>query len=106
MTEELKLNNLYQNGIIYQFEDGKNLLDREPVNIEPTLSDDYHTYIKGQELDQLAYLYYKDIVPDPSKFWWLIADANNIVNPLDLDYLEGTEIIIPNITKALLRLNG
>lgn len=105
MELEVRLNNLYQNGEINIYEDGSMTLDRPVVEFEGTLTDDYHLYKKGQTLDQVAYMYYKDLVPDSSKFWWIIADANNIQNPMDMAEYAGKELLVPNITKALLRLN-
>lgn len=106
MEVELRLNNLYQNGVVSVFANGEMLLDRPLVEFKGTLTDDYHPYKNGQQLDWVAYRYYKEIVPDPSKFWWLVADGNNIQNPLDLEEYSEIELLVPNITKALLRLTN
>lgn len=100
----LRENNLYQNGEVIQFDNGEQLLLRPLVVIEGTLTDEYHIVKNNDRLDLLAYRYYKDEVADASKYWWVIADANIIENPLDLTGWVGKEILIPNITKALLRI--
>ena len=51
-----------------------------------------HTVTEGDDLDLLAYLY-TDENADKTKFWWIIADANNLLWPLDIE--PGLELIIP-----------
>lgn len=46
----------------------------------------------GDDLDLLAYLYAGENA-DKAKFWWLIADVNGILWPLDIE--PGTELMIP-----------
>lgn len=104
MDVTLRGNNLYRNGSIIQFEDGEQLLIREPLQIAGTIRDNYHTVLRTDRLDILAYKFYSSFVEDSSKYWWVIADANNITNPLDLSLLIGKEILIPNILTILLEL--
>lgn len=47
-----------------------------------------HTMTTGQTLDQVAHLFYVN-----SRLWWVIAEVNNIFNPLDLQ--DGSELLIP-----------
>ncbi len=105
-TLELEQNNLYINATIVSFSDGTNdeLLIRDTLDITGTTQDQYHTLIEGQDLDYLAWLYYKGIAIDPSKFWWVIADANQIFDPTDIDYLIGQAILIPNLSKVLIEI--
>lgn len=100
----LPSNNLYRNGQVFVFSDGDEMLLREPLAFEATLTDRYHVLKIQDTLDYLAWYYYKDIVADPSKFWYVIADANGIINPLDLSDRVGEELLIPNIIKAELRI--
>jgi hypothetical protein len=101
---ELRKNNLYANGELITFEeDGEQILVRELYETEGTLTDDYHTVSEGDTLYGLAWEFYKKKIKDPSKYWWLIADANNITNPLDLTDWLGQDILIPNIVTARLR---
>ena len=105
MDLNVRGNNLYRNGLLIEFEDtDEQLLTREPLEIEGTLGDIYHLVKSEDRIDILAYRYYSATVPDSSKYWWVIADANHIVNPLDLSSLVGTEILIPNILTVLLKL--
>ena len=101
---KLRNNNLYRNGSVIRFSDGEEILVREKVILEGTLTDNYHILKRGERLDQIAYRYYKDIAKDASKYWWLIADANDIHNPLDLSSYVGTELLVPNLTKAVVRI--
>lgn len=99
----LQGNNLYINGRIIEFENGDALLVRDKVEFTRQMIAQYHTLKENEDLSQLAYKYYGSIVKDPSKYWWLIADANDaIINPLDLTHLVGYKLAIPDVRKALL----
>lgn len=102
---ELRENNLYRNGRVIEFpEQGESILQRKLIKYTAQESDQYYTVKKEDRLDIIAYKAYKDIVEDSSKYWWVIADVNNIMNPLDIDDLVGKEILIPDILNVLLAL--
>lgn len=103
-VRELNDNNLYRNGLIFQFSGGEQLLERDQLVLQGDLEDFYHTVRHEDRLDRIAYRFYKDLVPDSSKYWWVIADANEIENPLDLSEWVGVEILIPNIINVKLEL--
>lgn len=56
--------------------------------------DKVHIVIDGERLDTIAYKYYGN-----SKYWWVLADANDIkdtlINPFVLD--SGTKLLIPDL---------
>lgn len=52
-----------------------------------------HTVSYGDQLDALSFTYSGNN-PEKSKLWWLIADVNNILWPLDLE--PGEKLIIPS----------
>lgn len=97
-------NNTYRNGEVAVFKDNEGLLVREPLSFEGRTKDQYHVVKKNDRLDLLAWNFYKKTVQDASKFWWIIADANEIENPLDISDLVGKSILIPNILDVLLKL--
>jgi hypothetical protein len=99
---EVRTNNLFQNGRVTVFDNGEMLLLRDPVEVVGTTKDVWHTVTNTDRLDVLAWQYYRDYVADAAKYWWLIADANEVFNPQDLTAYIGKEILIPNITTALL----
>jgi hypothetical protein len=102
---ELRLNNLYVNGYIVEFpEDQEEALYRDRLVIDKDINDQYHTVVEGDRLDLLAYQYYRFDVPDASKNWWIIADANSIFNPFDLSEFIGKDLLIPNIQRVILML--
>ena len=105
-TIEIQGNNLYYNGVINIYPDGDGELVRDKLVIVAEEGDDYHTVVDGNTLDAIAYAYYSDKVPDASKFWWVLADANAdmIYNPLDLSELVGTKILVPDILRIRLIL--
>jgi hypothetical protein len=104
MALTLSGNNVYRNGVVSKFSDNEGLLDRDNMDFVGKDEDVYHSLVKSDRLDLLAHRYYKNRVEDSSKFWWVIADANNIENPLDLTELIGTDILVPNILDVLLKL--
>lgn len=90
-------NNLYRNGyVLYHRNDGEGELLREIITIKPSETDIWHTVVYSDTLDALSARYYKNYHADPSKLWWLIADANLIYNPLDISEHVGTQILIPD----------
>ena len=52
-----------------------------------------HEVTAGEELDQLAFSYGAENVVN-AKRWWLIAEVNNILWPLDVP--PGTKLVIPS----------
>ena len=86
-------------GVGYTAITGTDLLTRKYLHPRTPLTDKdvdpewiIHTVVEGDDLDLLAYLYAnKDA--NKSQFWWLIADVNNILWPLDLPI--GTDLVIP-----------
>lgn len=94
---ELKLNDLYSNGEVESYPNGERYLVREPIEYEGSDKDKYHTVKETDTITYIAWLFYKDHVDDASKYWWAIADVNEIFNPLDLSDLIGEEILIPDI---------
>lgn len=94
---QLKISNLYANGRIITYADGTGILVRDIVDYVPTESDDYYTVRYADWISRIAYEKYKNKVILPSHYWWIIADANRIMNPLDLSAYVGKEIVIPNI---------
>lgn len=104
---ELNSNNLFINGFIVSYQDGSNdeLLLRENLEIEGTTLDQYHTLTEGQDLDFLAWFYYKELADDPTKFWWVIADANAIFDPTDISNLVGKNLLIPELSRVLIEID-
>lgn len=98
----LRENNLYRNGFVIDFGGGEEALLRNPLILEGSIEDEYYTVRADDRIDIIAYDRYKNYVADSSKYWWVIADANTIINPLDLSKWVGKEILIPNILNVLL----
>lgn len=95
----LSTSNLYANGRIIVFADGTMKLIRDRIVYSPSEGDDYYTVKINDTLTGIAYKFFKNKVLLPSRYWWVIADANQpaIRNPLDITHLKGKEIVIPNI---------
>lgn len=94
---EAKDFDLYFKGMIIDFGDGIGMLERTDIPYVPSPGDRFHTVIGGETITHIAYKEYKDVAGERAPFYWkYIADANNIMNPLDLTEYVGKMIIIPD----------
>ena len=88
---ELSSNNPYARGFIVEYEDGTKTLERDTfTNPIRSIGDLTHIVADGDDLTQMAGVYYKD-----SQLWHKIANAN----PQLEDYFNlpvGMYLIIPN----------
>lgn len=96
---EVEDSNLYQNGVILNFRNGDKLLVRPKIDTTPSRGDRIHTLKKNEELTNIAWRYYKGQVEHPERYWWVIADANDITNPLDLSGI--SKLLIPDIFEVI-----
>lgn len=94
---------LYINGYIESFADGFKYLERDEIVYEGNDTDRIHTVKAGETLTRIAYKRYKDTLKNPSLYWWIIADANDITNPMNIVDLIGHDIVIPD--PVLFQLN-
>ena len=79
----------YDNGFTLNYGDGDYSLESYPLLIPSSPNDFQHTLKEGETLQNLAYRYYGD-----SGKWFLIAEANTILNPFK-ELESGTLIKIP-----------
>ena len=77
---------------------GKDLLTRKYVHDRTPLKFEkidpswvQHIFVEGETLDSIVYDYTENA--GKAKLWWMVADVNNILWPLDIE--PGTKIIIP-----------
>ena len=99
---KLRESNPYRNGEIQVFPNGDQELVRKKIIWNGGENDRYYTVRDTDTLDKIAWSQYKDIVDKPEWYYWVIADANEIENPLDLSDYIGDEIVIPDIQLFLL----
>jgi hypothetical protein len=82
----------------------KYLHPRDPKVLEEVNQDwSAHISAYGDELDLLAYQYSGENA-SKAKYWWIIADINNILWPLDIE--PGTNLVIPTKMIASRGLRG
>lgn len=95
MSLRVRTDNPYITGFLVKLADDERALYRNRIKHLPSPNDIYHTVTYADRIDILAFNYYKN-----SKYWWVIADVNDLLNPLDLEV--GQSLIIPdiNIIKA------
>ncbi len=102
---KIRRTNLYALGYILDFpSEGESVLLRDIQTFEATDGDQFHSMISNERLDLIAYQYYGDQIERATELWWVIADANGIMNPLDLRNFVGKELRIPNIQSVLVLL--
>lgn len=87
---QLTPNNPYSIGTLFVHFDGELNLDAGDLNYVPSSDDRYFTLVDGDDLTKVAFLAYGD-----SKLYWVLAMANEILNPLDVP--PNTTIVIPNL---------
>ena len=92
---------LYYKGRVVVDGQGELILERAPFTYVPSVNDETHVVVEGDRLDLIAYRYYKELIVEADKYYWLIADANDILNPLDLSSYIGREIVIPDILNII-----
>jgi len=100
----VRANNLYSNGFIEVYEGDEVSLLRQRLVISPDDNDKWHTVKHLDELTALAEKYYAGFIQDACKYWWIIADANDIYDPMDLTDYIGKDILIPDFLKVKLSL--
>lgn len=98
MANKRKDFDLYFNGKIIVFTNGQSILQREKINYSSSEPDLYHSVIEGETLTAIAWKHYQKFTTKnrAMRYWKYIADVNNIMNPLDITDLVGSDIIIPN----------
>ena len=94
-SKDVRRSNRYRKCLILKdLETGDTLLSTRCIpTITETPQDTVHTvkYNEVCRLDLLAYNYYNNAL-----LWWVIAEANNIVDPF-IEIKEGTQLRIPSI---------
>lgn len=86
----LKVTNPYARGYIVDMGDDKQILKRALITYNPLVNKDKSHIVKDQEkIWDLAYLYYGN-----SKLWYIIADANSLFNPFELE--TNSKLLIPD----------
>ena len=67
----------YDGAVALKYDEGDYSLEVTPPLVPNTSNDKQHTVMDGETLQNIASRYYGD-----SGKWYLIAEANNILNPL------------------------
>lgn len=101
-TLELRESNAYRDGSVIKFPNGDLELERTVVNWVGSVNDRYYTVRIGDTLDKIAYNEYDQEVENSERYWWILADANKIDNPLDLSEFVGKNVVIPDFQLFLL----
>lgn len=68
----------YDNAYMTTYDNGDVTLDNPLMRVGKSSSDKQHTVLEGETLQNIAYQYYRD-----SGLWYIIALANDILNPFE-----------------------
>lgn len=102
MSVKVSQYELYYDAKLIEFSDGDSILEREPITYTNSINDRYHTVNIEDQLDAIAYKYWNKIVANSEFYWWVIAEVNEIENPLDISDYVGKKLLIPDILKVKL----
>ena len=102
----LRNSNLYADGKLVSVSSSEDILIRELVTVPSGPGDGYHRVSNTDEITVIAFKYYKDKTERAAEYWWLIADANDIANPMDLSDWVGRQLRIPDFNEAQTALSG
>lgn len=105
---QVRDSNLYQNGRVIENLDSSDeeLLLRNELSVEAQITDAYRYYREGDNLKGIAYYHYKDLVSNANEYWWLIADRNDVFDPIEETFIQGDgdlvsmigqTIVVPNV---------
>lgn len=80
---------LYTDSYRILYEEGDESLERRPINHKEDINDMLYMVKEEDKLTNIAFRFYNNPL-----LWYLIADANKIINPFELEV--GKNIVIPN----------
>lgn len=96
---EVEASNPYANGRVIELEDGRKKLVRDKLKITAQPGDDFYEVKANDRLERIAYLKWSNKVANAMNYWFVLADANNIKNPLHLADIVGKKILVPDILR-------
>lgn len=86
------MTNTYSDSYIINYPEGDQSLERVRILHREDIEDRVHTIIDEDTLTSISTRFYGS-----PNHWYIIADVNNIENPLEL--IVGQTLIIPNIER-------
>ena len=92
MAISVRKDNPFTTGYVINYTQGDASLERTPIVYVPSVNDRLHVVKKYDTLWDLSFDYYGN-----SKYWWVLADINDIINPFELT--SNTNLIIPDIAR-------
>ena len=96
---ELRENNPYSYGTLFNFDEGDSLLEMDDLVFKKTEADRYFTVEYGDDLWSIAAEAYGN-----SKWYWVLWFANNLDNPYDI--LIGSTLYVPDLETFKTLQNG
>jgi len=81
---------VYSDSYIINYKEGDRSLQRREIEHLGDINDKFHVVKQGETLTSISYKFYKN-----PRLWFIICDANTILNPLDIE--SGDELLIPNL---------
>lgn len=96
---ELSETSRYNWSVFYDSRNGDFWGTRQPLKLREHESDTFHvvTDADSKRIDLIAWKYYRDV-----RLWWVIAELNNISNPLEIP--AGTTLRIPSYERVQMKV--
>lgn len=88
---EINQDNPFVTGFVFQYLEGDFSLERAKLKYIPSENDKLHQVTEWDNLSDLSFDNYGS-----SKWWWVIADINNVFDPFNLS--SHINLIIPDLT--------
>lgn len=95
----MKDSSRYNWSVWYVDKNGDFLGTRQPLKLREHETDFFHviTDTDSKRIDLIAWKYYRDV-----SLWWVIAEFNNIINPLEIPV--GTTLRIPTYERIQMKV--
>lgn len=85
-------NNPFITGYVINYKQGDQSLERFTLSYQKSDNDEMHSVTDYDTLWNISFDKY-----GTSKYWWVLADVNNIFNPFELTV--GSNLLIPDINR-------
>ena len=95
----MKDSSRYNWSVWYADKNGDFFGTRQPLKLREHETDFFHvvTDTDSKRIDLIAWKYYRDV-----NLWWIIAEFNNIINPLEIPV--GTTLKIPSYERIQMKV--
>jgi LysM domain len=88
----------YSNGFVIQFADGNMDITRTPLTLAEDSTDFFYQVMSGDTILSIAHKVWEGEEPQVYRYWYVLADLNGLVNPLELEV--GQQLRVPSFSRV------